>query len=81
MTREIREILIGGVTVLALGAVLVWMNAHAHTAASTSSQMVVHAKFNKVDGLSEGAEVRMGGIAIGKVVGMTLDQQLSLIHI
>lgn len=35
----------------------------------------VIAKFNKVDGLSEGSEVRMGGVHIGKVTRMELDQE------
>jgi len=37
--------------------------------------MVVMAKFNKVDGLSEGSEVRLGGIRIGSVAKMVLDEK------
>ncbi len=75
MTREIREILIGGATVLGLVAVLAFMNARAEPLSAAGPQMVVKAKFNKVDGLAGGAEVRMGGIAVGRVAGMTLDNK------
>jgi phospholipid/cholesterol/gamma-HCH transport system substrate-binding protein len=74
MAREVQEIVIGALTVLALAAVLVFMNARSEPLAATSG-LVVQAKFNKVDGLADGAEVRMGGIAIGKVVDMKLDKQ------
>jgi len=74
MAREVQEIVIGALTVLALAAVLVFMNARSEPLAATSG-LVVQAKFNKVDGLADGADVRMGGIAIGKVVDMTLDKQ------
>jgi phospholipid/cholesterol/gamma-HCH transport system substrate-binding protein len=72
MTRETREILIGAATVFGLVALLGFMNAHSEPIGA-ASQVVLHAKFNKVDGLADGAEVRMGGIGIGKVVGMRLD--------
>jgi len=75
MTREIREILIGAATVLGLALVLGFMNARTEPIAGPGGQMVVQAKFNKIDGLSEGAEVRMGGIAIGKVQSMALDNR------
>ncbi|MEK9754068.1 MAG: MlaD family protein [Rhodospirillaceae bacterium] len=72
MTRETREILIGAATVLGLLAVLGFMNARSEPLAA-GRQVVLQAKFNKVDGLADGAEVRMAGIAVGKVVGMKLD--------
>ena len=33
------------------------------------------AKFNSVDGLGIGNDVRIGGVKVGTVVGLTLDQQ------
>jgi phospholipid/cholesterol/gamma-HCH transport system substrate-binding protein len=75
MGRETREIVIGAVTVLALVAVLVFMNARSGQIATSDSNLLLTAKFNKVDGLATGADVRMGGIAIGKVTGMKLDSQ------
>ena len=76
MKREIREIIIGGVTiVLLIGAVLI-LNLRDRITGMTSSQyLTVTAKFNKVDGLSEGSEVRLGGIKIGHVFSLALDDQ------
>ncbi len=75
MLRGSREIVIGAVTVLSLVGVLVFMNARSGPVAASDSNLLITAKFNKVDGLTDGADVRMGGIAIGKVSGMTLDAQ------
>ena len=76
MKREIREIIIGGATIIILiGAVLV-INFRDRISGVTSSQdLTVTAKFNKVDGLSEGSEVRLGGIKIGHVFKLALDDQ------
>ncbi|NQW01963.1 MAG: MCE family protein [Rhodospirillales bacterium] len=40
-----------------------------------ATQKRVLAKFNKVDGLSEGSAVRMGGVRIGSVAKMDLDEK------
>ena len=75
MTREFREIVIGAAAVLGLVVVLVFMNSSAEPVSATTKQMIIHAKFNKVDGLGDSADVRMGGIAIGKVIAMRLDDK------
>ena len=78
MNQEIREIVIGAATVFFLIGGLVGMNARHQIAASGNDKdMVIHAKFNKVDGLVEGSEVRLGGIRIGQVSAMSLDDQFS----
>ena len=76
MKREIREIIIGGVTIIILiGAVFI-INLRDRISGMTRSQdLMVTAKFNKVDGLSEGSEVRLGGIKIGHVFRLALDDQ------
>ncbi|MDD9879103.1 MAG: MlaD family protein [Magnetovibrio sp.] len=76
MTRDLREILIGAATVVGLVGILVFMNArHELFGADAGADLVVSGKFNKVDGLIEGSEVRLGGIRIGTVTGMALDGQ------
>jgi phospholipid/cholesterol/gamma-HCH transport system substrate-binding protein len=35
---------------------------------------LLSAKFDKVDGLSEGSDVKIGGIRVGKIVDMSVDQ-------
>lgn len=75
MIRETREILIGGVTVAVLGAVLLFMQARHEIAGAASGDMLVTAKFNKVDGLAIDSEVRLGGIRLGRVAAMDLDER------
>ncbi len=76
MKNEIREIVIGAATVILLIGGLVGMSARYQIAdAETDNSLVVYAKFNKVDGLVEGTEVRLGGIRIGHVSAMALDDQ------
>jgi len=71
-----REIWIGAATVSAFALVLAFMNQGLHVVSDsgvTSTRVV--GKFNKVDGLTEGSEVRMGGIQVGRVSTMDLDDQ------
>lgn len=76
MNAEIKEIWIGSVTVVLLVVVLgVMSQSHNLSSEVASSQKRVTAKFNKVDGLSEGSAVRMGGVRIGRVTKMELDQR------
>lgn len=74
MSREIREIVIGAVTLSALLLILGLMNArHDLSGPATGNAISLVGKFNKVDGLVEGSEVRLGGIKIGQVSEMALD--------
>ena len=76
MNRELREILIGAVTVAVLFAVLIAMNArHELAGGSSDDRLRITAKFNKIDGLVEDSDVRLGGIKIGHVSEMALDDQ------
>jgi len=80
MNQEIREIVIGAATVALLIGGLVGMNARYQIAsAGTDEGLIIYAKFNKVDGLVEGTEVRLGGIRIGHVSAMSLDDQFSAV--
>ena len=76
MNSKNREIWIGAATVSAFALVLAFMNQglHAVSDSGVASTRVV-GKFNKVDGLTEGSEVRMGGIRVGRVTAMDLDDQ------
>jgi phospholipid/cholesterol/gamma-HCH transport system substrate-binding protein len=78
MTSETREILIGAGAFGCLLLVLVylyggrdWREARAST--GTSGHKMVVAKFNRVDGLVEGGDVMLGGIRVGTVSKMMLD--------
>ena len=76
MKREIREIIIGAATITVLMGVLFTINLRDSLIGVAGSQdLTVTAKFNKVDGLSKDSEVRLGGIKIGHVYRMALDDQ------
>ncbi len=76
MKTELKEIWIGALTVAVLVGLLGVMNQRQNLGDEVSStQKRVSAKFNKVDGLTIGSEVRMGGVQVGRVSGMKLDAQ------
>ena len=76
MNRENREIWIGAATVASFVMILGFMNQglQAVSKAETSRTSVI-GKFNKVDGLVAGSDVRMSGIKVGRVAAMQLDDR------
>ena len=76
MSGEIREVMMGGVTVaFLLGVIFAVHFRDKIVDFSAGENIIVTAKFNKVDGLVEGSEVRLGGIKVGHVLKMKLDEQ------
>ncbi len=80
MNSETREILIGAGAFGCLLLVLAYLYGgrdwrEAKAAAAGSGHKYVVAKFNRVDGLVEGDDVMLGGIRIGTVNKMTLDDK------
>lgn len=71
MKAELKETLVGVVTILAFTGVL-GVSYAARDVPATRNGYVVNATFNLIDGLAEGAEVRLGGIPIGHVETTTL---------
>jgi len=76
LNSEHKEIGIGAITLaLLVGALGFMTQGHGLSSEASKTHHRVQAKFNKVDGLSEGSEVRMGGVKIGTVSSMELDQE------
>ncbi len=75
MNSEHKEIWIGAITVALLVGLIGFMNQSQKIGADAVSQKRITAKFNKVDGLTEGSPVRMGGVRIGSVANMAIDSQ------
>src|SRR5215813_1890887 len=71
MKDSLVETLIGAVVIAV--AVLFFFFAYSSTGAGNVSGYQVSAKFNRVDGVSTGTDVRMSGIKIGTVSAMELD--------
>ncbi len=71
MSRGLVETLLGAVVLaVAIGFVVF---AYTRSSVATVSGYEVTAKFNRVDGLTAGSDVRIGGIKIGTVVEQNLD--------
>jgi phospholipid/cholesterol/gamma-HCH transport system substrate-binding protein len=76
LNSEHKEVYIGAVTVALLVGVLGVMNQSQMLSSKVEdTHKRIIAKFNKVDGLSEGSDVRMGGIRVGRVTNMDLDSK------
>jgi phospholipid/cholesterol/gamma-HCH transport system substrate-binding protein len=71
--RNLSELVAGAVVlVVAVGFVAY---AATNTGRLTVSGYTLHAKFDRIDGLSVGSEVRMAGIKVGSVIAARLDPQ------
>ena len=73
MQNSIVETLIGAVVIAV--ALLFFGFAYTSTGSGPVSGYDVHAKFNRVDGVNIGTDVRMSGIKVGAVSNMALDPQ------
>lgn len=73
MQNSIVETLIGAVVVAVAALFLVF--AYTSTGSGSVSGYNVKARFNRVDGVNVGTDVRMSGIKVGSVSNMGLDPQ------
>jgi len=73
MGKNIFETLVGAVVlVVAAGFVFI---AYKSGNVATSNGYTITAKFDRIDGLSIGSDVRISGLKVGSVVGQDIDQQ------
>lgn len=73
MGNNLVETLMGAVVLLVAGSFLYFSFSHANM--STNGGTHYLAKFDKVDGLVEGSEVKISGIKVGTVVKQYLDME------
>jgi len=73
MHRNVIETIMGGVVLVI--AVLFLIFAYTGSNVGTVSGYTVSAKFNSVNGLTPGSDVRLSGIKVGSVLDTTLDAQ------
>ena len=71
MKRNVIESVLGGVVLLVAGLFLVF--AYLGSDIRPIQGYEVTAKFNAIDGLTVGSDVRIGGVKVGSVVGQTID--------
>ena len=72
MRRNALETAIGALVLAAAGGFLA-LSYQAADIGSVGSGYAVKARFDRVDGLKQGADVRMSGIRVGKIKGMQLE--------
>jgi phospholipid/cholesterol/gamma-HCH transport system substrate-binding protein len=74
--RNVAEILAGAL-VLAVAAVFLFY-AITHSGRSLTQGYTLTAKFDRIDGLPQGADVRLSGVKIGSVVDQRIDRETYL---
>jgi len=73
MNRNILETVLGAVVLVVAIGFLYYAYQSNRTADSGSYPLL--AQFDRIDGLEDGADVRVGGIKVGSVIGQTLDPE------
>jgi phospholipid/cholesterol/gamma-HCH transport system substrate-binding protein len=77
MARDgIAEILTGAVVLLIAAGFLAF--AVAHSGRTSSNGYPLHAQFEHIDGLNEGADVRIAGVRVGSVLSMNINPKTFL---
>ena len=71
MRRSVIETIMGGIVLVVAALFLFFAYSSANVRATDGYELM--ARFNRVDGLSNGSDVRMSGIKVGSVVGQSLD--------
>lgn len=69
--RSITEVLTGAVVLLVAAGFLAY--AVAHSGRSTAAGYTLYARFDHIDGLSGGADVRIAGVKVGSVTETRID--------
>lgn len=72
MRESLFETLVG-VLVVAVAGVFLYFSLQQRSDAAPGDSYVLHAKFNRIDGISTGSDVRMAGVKVGAVSAIDLD--------
>ena len=79
MGKNLAETLLGAVVLV--GAVIFLTFAYSKSDLKTLEGDAILAKFDRIDGLVEGSDVKLSGIKIGSVVAQELDTQTYLANL
>ena len=71
--RNAAELLTGAVVIVIAAGFLAY--AIAGTGRASASGYVLNARFDRIDGLAIGADVRLAGVKVGRVLGERIDPQ------
>ncbi len=75
--RSLAEVLTGAVVLIVAAAFLVYAVTGSGRA-FTSDGMTLTARFDRIDGLAQGADVRIAGVKVGQVVNQRIDPETFL---
>ncbi len=76
MRRNLIETILGGVVLVVAGLFLAF--AYSSTGIQAVSGYELFAKFDRIDGLKNGGDVRLSGIKVGTVIGQSIDPKTYL---
>ena len=71
--RNLAEILTGAVVLLVAALFVVYAAGQSGRSLGGTSGITLSAKFDRIDGLSPGADVRIGGVKVGSVIDQRID--------
>ena len=77
--RGIAEILTGAVVLVAAASFLAFAILHAGTATGSGYRLL--ARFDRIDGLNQGADVRIAGVKVGSVADLRIDPKSFLAEV
>jgi phospholipid/cholesterol/gamma-HCH transport system substrate-binding protein len=72
MRESLFETLVGFL-VVAVAAIFLFFSLQQRSEAAPADSYLLHAKFNRVDGISPGTDVRLAGVKVGAVKEVVLD--------
>jgi phospholipid/cholesterol/gamma-HCH transport system substrate-binding protein len=73
--RSLAEVATGAVVLLVAAIFLAYAVMHSGRGASVSDGLVLRAKFDRIDGISNGADVRIAGVKVGSVTDVRIDPE------
>ena len=77
-SEDRKKIIVGFLFTLLLAVSFVWLHERSVTKQSAQG-FTLYAQFGKVDGVTNGAEVRLGGLKVGRVVNQTFAKSYQIL--
>lgn len=75
MRESVTEVIVGAAVIVAAGGFLAYAAQATGFAVGAGSDMTLSASFRSIEGVAVGTDVRMAGVKIGSVTGMTLNPE------
>jgi phospholipid/cholesterol/gamma-HCH transport system substrate-binding protein len=73
--RSLAEVATGGIVLVIAAVFLAYAVLHSGRGSASADGMTLTARFDKIDGISNGADVRIAGVKVGSVTDSRIDPQ------